>query len=72
MFRVQPKRWVAERTLVWLNWSRRLSKDYELLYTTAKTMILVAFAQSAAAATCVVFKQVLRTCPRNTLPRDQF
>jgi hypothetical protein len=27
-----------------LNWSRRLSKDYELLHTTAETMILIAFA----------------------------
>lgn len=28
-FKVQPKRWVVERTLGWLNWYRRLSKDYE-------------------------------------------
>jgi putative transposase len=28
-FAVQPKRWVVERTISWLNWSRRLSKDYE-------------------------------------------
>ena len=28
-FAVQPKRWIVERTLGWLNWSRRLSKDYE-------------------------------------------
>ncbi len=44
MFRVLPKRWVVERTLAWLNWSRRLSKDYELLHTTAETMIFIAFA----------------------------
>lgn len=28
-FAVQPKRWVVERTISWLGWSRRLSKDYE-------------------------------------------
>ena len=44
MFCVLPKRWIVERTLAWLNWSRRLSKDYELLHTTAETMIFIAFA----------------------------
>ena len=24
------KRWIVERTFAWLNWSRRLSKDYEI------------------------------------------
>ena len=28
-FEVLPKRWVVERTFGWLNWYRRLSKDYE-------------------------------------------
>src|SRR3982750_641599 len=28
-FQVQPKRWIVERTLSWLNPFRRLSKDYE-------------------------------------------
>jgi transposase len=27
-FLVLPKRWIVERSLAWLNWSRRLSKDY--------------------------------------------
>jgi len=26
---VDPKRWIVERTISWLSWSRRLSKDYE-------------------------------------------
>jgi transposase len=29
-FKVLPKRWIVERTFAWLNWSRRLSKDYEI------------------------------------------
>lgn len=32
-FKVLPKRWILERTFAWLNWFRRLSKDYELLRT---------------------------------------
>uniref|UniRef100_B8HZJ7 Transposase IS4 family protein n=1 Tax=Cyanothece sp. (strain PCC 7425 / ATCC 29141) TaxID=395961 RepID=B8HZJ7_CYAP4 len=30
-FEVLPKRWIVERTFGWLNWYRRLSKDYEYL-----------------------------------------
>ena len=28
-FAIQPKRWIVERTLAWLNWARRLAKDFE-------------------------------------------
>ncbi len=28
-FAVLPKRWVVERSFGWMNWYRRLSKDYE-------------------------------------------
>jgi transposase len=44
LFRVLPKRWIVERTFAWLNWSRRLSKDYEIRHTSAESMIYIAFA----------------------------
>lgn len=28
-FEVRPRRWVVERSFGWMNWYRRLSKDYE-------------------------------------------
>ena len=37
-----PKRWVVERTFGWLNWCRRLSKDYERLPQTSETFIYIA------------------------------
>jgi putative transposase len=43
-FLVLPKRWIVERTFAWLNWSRRLSKDYELHPASAETMIHIAYA----------------------------
>ncbi len=41
-FVVTPKRWIVERTFGWLNWYRRLSKDYEELPETSEVMILIA------------------------------
>lgn len=41
-FVLLPKRWVVERTFGWLNWCRRLSKDYELLPETTETFIYLA------------------------------
>jgi putative transposase len=38
---VLAKRWVVERTLAWLNSSRRLSKDYEITIKSAETMIMI-------------------------------
>jgi len=38
---VLPQRWVVERTLSWLNNSRRLSKDYEILTASAENMIMI-------------------------------
>ncbi len=28
-FVIQAKRWIVERTIAWLSWARRLSKDFE-------------------------------------------
>jgi putative transposase len=41
-FQVQPKRWIVERTLSWLNPFRRLSKDYENTTTSSESMIKIA------------------------------
>jgi putative transposase len=41
---VLAKRWVVERTLAWLNSSRRLSKDYEITIKAAETMIMISHA----------------------------
>jgi len=41
-FVLLPRRWVVERTLAWLNQSRRLSKDYERLPETSEIMIYLA------------------------------
>lgn len=41
-FKVQPKRWVVERTLAWLGNYRRLSKDYERLTRNSEAMIYLA------------------------------
>ena len=37
-----PKPWVVERTFGWLNWCRRLSKDYQRLPETSETFIYIA------------------------------
>jgi putative transposase len=38
-FEILPKRWMVERTFGWLNWYRRLSKDYEWCPSTSEAMI---------------------------------
>ena len=44
-FVVLPKRWIVERSFAWLGRSRRLSKDYEALCDTSRTLILIAMTQ---------------------------
>lgn len=41
-FKVLPKRWIVERTLAWISYSRRNSRDYERLTITSQTMTQLA------------------------------
>lgn len=41
-FAVQPRRWVVERSIAWLNRNRRLSKDYERLPECSETTVYLA------------------------------
>jgi putative transposase len=40
--KAEPKRWVIERTLAWLNRSRRLAKDFEITVASAEAWIMLA------------------------------
>jgi putative transposase len=40
-FQVLPQRWVVERTIAWLSWNRRLSKDCEKLTITSEAMVKI-------------------------------
>lgn len=40
-FVLLKKRWIVERTFGWLNWYRRLSKDYECLPESSEAMIYI-------------------------------
>ncbi len=41
-FAVLPIRWIVERTFAWLGNFRRLSKDYEILTSSAENMVRIA------------------------------
>lgn len=41
-FVVQPKRWIVERTLAWIDRFRRFSKDYERKVQTSESLIQMA------------------------------
>jgi len=40
-FIVEPKRWIVERTIAWINQDRRLIQDYERTIETSETMIMI-------------------------------
>jgi transposase len=44
-FKLLPRRWVVERTLVWLNRNRRLAKDFEASIASAKAWVYIASVQ---------------------------
>ena len=37
-----PRRWVVERTIVWLNRNRRLAKDFEATVESAQAWLFIA------------------------------
>jgi|TARA_Y100000817_G_C16789864_1_gene514572 putative transposase len=41
-FKVQPKRWIVERTFAWIGKYRRLSKDYEYKISYSENLIYLA------------------------------
>ena len=41
-WQVLPKRWIVERSLVWINNSRRLSKNYEISVRSAQAVCIIA------------------------------
>ncbi len=41
-FAIGPKRWIVERTFAWIGKFRRFSKDYELVLTSSRALMLVA------------------------------
>ncbi len=47
-FVLLPRRWVVERTFGWLNWERRLSKDYERLPETSAAFIQITMSRLMA------------------------
>ena len=40
-WQLMVKRWIVERTLSWFNWSRRLSKDYEIAISSEEAMMKI-------------------------------
>ncbi len=44
-FKVEPRRWVVERTFGWLGRSRRLAKEYDFLTQTSQNFIYIAMSK---------------------------
>ena len=41
-FKVLPKRWIVERTLAWISYARRTSRDYEKLTEISQAITMLA------------------------------
>ena len=41
-FKILPKRWIVERTFAWMEFYRRLAKDYEARIDHSEAMVLLA------------------------------
>jgi putative transposase len=44
-FTVLPRRWVVERTVAWIGYYRRLSKDYEYLLESSEMIVYLAMSR---------------------------
>jgi hypothetical protein len=42
-----PRRWVVERFFAWINWNRRLAKDFEATIASARVFLYAAFGHAA-------------------------
>jgi putative transposase len=58
-FHVLPLRWIVERTFIWLNNYRRLSKDYEFHTNSSGTMVQLVMNSTHAQTTPMIPKQLL-------------
>jgi putative transposase len=47
-FEVLPRRWVVERTFSWIDYNRRMSKDYERLPESSESFIYVVMSRLMA------------------------
>ena len=55
-FAVQPRRWVVERFLAWINRNRRLAKDFEATIASARAFLY-------AAAVMLLVRRIARSAP---------
>jgi transposase len=46
-FSLSARRWIVERSISWLNWSRRLSKDYEQTTASSRAWVQVSAIRTA-------------------------
>ena len=51
-FEILPKRWIVERTISWLNNSRRLSKDYEITTDSAEAFVMISHSRTLLKRLC--------------------